>query len=166
VDLGSLNIHWERADGWPRFAAGFCLLVSLAFLAAGEFWSRTLAHIPSGWIMLALLSALLALGLLSWRRTMRIAEGALYQGWGLKIGPTLWQVRESSFALPSLEAIWVEERPEHFKAWTRMFAVVVGVPRSLQRAVVDDEFHDRSSAERRATWLSGALQVPFSNAGA
>jgi uncharacterized membrane protein YbhN (UPF0104 family) len=112
------------------------------------------------------LSASVSLILSSWRRTLRIAEGALWHGWGFRVPfrSAVLCVRESAISLPPLEAIWVEERREHFKAWSQMYAVVVGVPRSLQRAVLDDEFADRGSAERLAEWLSRSLRVPQASA--
>jgi hypothetical protein len=93
---------------------------------------------------------------------MRIADGALWQGWGIKIplGSSILRIREYAIPLPPLKAVWVEERAEHFKRWSRMFAVVVGAPQSLQRATVDDEFSDRPTAERMACWLSEARRVP------
>lgn len=159
------SIGWERADGWPRLAAGFCLAVSVGCALSGYVWSRSLAlkAVPSGWLTMALLSAGLALMLLCWRRTLRIAEGALYQGWGLKVplGRGLLRVREAAIPLPPLEAVWVEERRDHFKRWASMFAVVAGKPQSLQRLVLDDEFADQPSAERQAHWLANALQLPL-----
>ena len=135
--------------------------------ASGLVWARAVEHrdLLPGWLCLGLLSAMLSLSLFSWRRTLRVAEGALWQGWGLKLpfAKAVLRIRESAIPLPPLEAIWVEERGEHFKAWSRMFAVVVGVPRSLQRAVLDDELVDHAAAERMANWLSEALQVPRLN---
>ena len=132
--------------------AGLAGLLGAAALGARE-----------GWFALADLLLALAVFLAWVRRTLRIEKNHLIQGWGLE-NPFrrghVWTVREMRIKLPKVNAVWVEPRAWHYKAWSEMYGVAVGVD-GLNRVVVDDEYAESRQAQERARWLADRLGVHF-----
>lgn len=153
-----VTAEWNRREGWPRQVATVLALAGvLGLVAAAATGAR------AGWFALADLAIGLA-AFLAWvRRTLRIEKKRLIQGWGLEnpFRPgQVWTVREMHIKLPKVQAVWVEPRAWHYKAWSEMYGVAVGVD-GLTRVVVDDEYAECGQAQERARWLADRLGVQF-----